>query len=73
MSVVGFDDIDIARQITPPLTTVAVPVGEIAENAFRMLECLIEGRVLENRHIALAAHIVPRGTSAKPAKRDAAA
>jgi DNA-binding LacI/PurR family transcriptional regulator len=30
MSIVGFDDIDIARQITPPLSTVSVPVDEIA-------------------------------------------
>ena len=73
MSVVGFDDIDIAGQITPPLTTVSVPVGKIAECAFQMLECLIEGKMLENRHVALAAHMVPRGTSSAPASSDAAA
>jgi len=63
LSVVGFDDIDIARQISPPLTTVSVPVEEIARHAFQMLERLIEGEALDNRHIALAAHVVPRGTS----------
>ena len=66
MSIVGFDDIDIARQITPPLTTIAVPVDEIARNAFEMLECLIEGRPLDNRHIALQAEMAPRDTSARP-------
>lgn len=67
MSIVGFDDIDIASQITPSLTTVHVPVTEIAECAFNMLQCLIEGKPLDNRHVALEAHLVPRDTSAKAA------
>jgi DNA-binding LacI/PurR family transcriptional regulator len=73
MSVVGFDDIDIAVQITPPLTTVSVPVDEIAKNAFQMLECLIEGKALENRHMALAAHLVSRGTCSDAATGNDAA
>lgn len=63
ISVFGFDDIDISRQITPPLSTVAVPVDEIASCAFNMLEHLIEGKALENRHVALSAQLVPRSTS----------
>jgi DNA-binding LacI/PurR family transcriptional regulator len=67
ISIVGFDDIDVARQITPPLTTVFVPVNEIAVCAFNMLQCLIDGKPLDNRHIALAAHLVPRATSSEAA------
>ena len=63
MSIVGFDDIDLASQITPSLTTVFVPVNEIAVCAFNMLQCLIDGKPLENRHLALAAHLVPRATT----------
>jgi len=70
LSVVGFDDIDIARQVTPGLTTVSVPVADIARHAFEMLESLIEGKPLDNRHIALAAHVVPRGTSSAPCESD---
>jgi DNA-binding LacI/PurR family transcriptional regulator len=66
MSIVGFDDIDIARQVTPAISTVSVPVDEIASCAFNMLKCLIDGRTLDNRHIALEAHLVPRGTSCEP-------
>lgn len=73
VSVIGFDDIDIARQIVPPLTTVKVPVEEIAERAFDMLEALMEGRKLDNRHVALAAHLVARGTSMKATKEPAIA
>ncbi len=73
ISVVGFDDIDIARQITPPLSTIAVPVDEIASSSFNMLEHLIEGKPLENRHIALSAHLVPRSTSGVAAGSEVAA
>ena len=65
ISVIGFDDIDFARQITPALTTVHVPVGEIAECAFDMLQTLIDGKPLSSKHVALSAHLVPRDTSAK--------
>jgi DNA-binding LacI/PurR family transcriptional regulator len=70
ISIVGFDDIDIARQLTPPLTTVSVPVDEIASCAFNILESLIDGRSLENRHVALEAHLVTRGTCREPATRE---
>lgn len=63
ISIVGFDDIEIARQITPPLTTVSVPVDDIAGCAFDMLKKLIDGKPLDNRHVALQAHLTVRGTS----------
>ena len=73
VSVIGFDDIFVARQITPSLTTVHVPVTEIAECAFNMLQYLIDGKPLENRHVALTAHLVPRETSSEPADKTVAA
>jgi hypothetical protein len=38
-----------------------------------MLASLIEGRTLENRHVALEAHLVTRGTSREPANGKVAA
>ncbi len=73
ISVVGFDDINIAGQVTPPLTTVSVPVDTIAERAFTMLQSQIEGKSLDNRHVALEAHLVARSTSRAPRKKIAAA
>ena len=73
ISVVGFDDIDIAGQIVPPLTTIKVPVDEIAERAFGMLKMLIEGKELDNRHVALEAKLVVRGTSNEVEKEAALA
>jgi LacI family transcriptional regulator len=37
LSVVGFDDISIARYVTPPLTTVRQPCSEMAAEAVRMV------------------------------------
>ena len=71
LSVVGFDDIDIASQIVPPLTTIKVPVDEIAERAFGMLKILIEGKEVENRHVALVAKLVVRGTTREVEKEAA--
>jgi DNA-binding LacI/PurR family transcriptional regulator len=64
ISVIGFDDIEVASQIVPPLTTVSAPADEIASQAFSMLKSLIEGKVPQNQHIALAAELVIRQSSA---------
>lgn len=42
ISVVGFDDIFVTKHMIPPLTTYHAPMGEIAENAVKMLSELIE-------------------------------
>jgi LacI family transcriptional regulator, galactose operon repressor len=36
ISLVGFDDIPISRDLTPPLTTVAVPMAEIGRRAMQL-------------------------------------
>ena len=43
ISVMGFDDIVVASQITPALTTVAAPIGEIAKHSVKMLNSIING------------------------------
>ena len=62
ISIIGFDDIEVASQIIPPLTTISAPINQIAQRSFDMLECLITGKALENRHVALAAGLVIRQT-----------
>jgi DNA-binding LacI/PurR family transcriptional regulator/biotin operon repressor len=62
MSVIGFDDIEVASQIIPPLTTVAAPIGDIAKQAFAALGRLIQGEQPEYQHIALAPKLVIRET-----------
>jgi len=43
-SVVGFDDLDLARYYNPPLTTVRQPTHQLGQRAIRMLLDLIQGR-----------------------------
>ena len=62
LSIIGFDDISVAAQILPPLTTVAAPISELATTSIEMLIKMICGRPVENRHIALPARLQIRGT-----------
>ncbi|HEV7301313.1 MAG TPA: LacI family DNA-binding transcriptional regulator [Tepidisphaeraceae bacterium] len=43
LSLVGFDDVDFASLITPPLTTVRVPVQEMGRQAVRQLMIHMKG------------------------------
>lgn len=64
MSVVGCDDIELARYVTPELTTVAVPARELGARAARLLLQLIEQstqRVSAAR--PLPVRLVVRGSS----------
>lgn len=63
-SVVGFDDIEVASQVIPPLTTVSAPVDEIARQAFALLKASIDEQADANRHIALPARLVVRDSTA---------
>jgi LacI family transcriptional regulator len=43
VAVVGFDDVDFAGYISPPLTTIRAPIEEVGREAVRQLLCLLEG------------------------------
>ena len=49
MAVAGFDDIPIARYMSPPLTSVRVPISEMGERAVHMLLHAIDGKNLHAR------------------------
>lgn len=64
LSIVGCDDIELARYVTPELTTVAVPARELGARAARLLLQLIERsaqRVPTGR--PLPVRLMVRGTS----------
>ena len=65
MSIVGFDNITIASQITPALTTVSVPFHNIAKHAVGLLDSVINNDVLEDRHMTLPCRLVLRDSSAE--------
>lgn len=66
VSVVGFDDIPFARYTTPPLTTAAVPAGELGERAWSAMHALLEGAEAES-FVILEPRIAIRGSTAAAA------
>jgi DNA-binding LacI/PurR family transcriptional regulator len=64
ISVVGCDDIEMARVVTPELTTVRVPARGLGARAARMLLGLIEGTP-QRPGAPLPVELVVRGTTAR--------
>ncbi len=60
VALVGFDDLPFAQYIDPPLTTVHLPVEEIARQASQMLIQLLEVIEPVRRQIILDTHLVVR-------------
>jgi LacI family repressor for deo operon, udp, cdd, tsx, nupC, and nupG len=64
LSLVGFDDIRVARHLDPPLTTIAQPMREIGENAVRLLLDILNGHTVQPLSITLPHRLVIRGSTA---------
>lgn len=66
LSVVGYDDIPLARLTVPPLTTVHQPVRRMAEEAARLVLLLRDGGTVETTRIDLATSLIVRASTAPP-------
>jgi LacI family transcriptional regulator, xylobiose transport system transcriptional regulator len=66
LSVVGFDDLPVARWIGPPLTTVRQPLTEMAEAAARLAIGLSRGEHSTNHRLDLATTLIIRNSTAPP-------
>lgn len=69
VSVAGFDDIALARQIWPPLTTVRQPIYEIATTATRLLVDLLGHNALPTPHHEIPTSLVIRASTAGPSQQ----
>jgi alanine racemase len=64
LSVVGFDDIDLAAHVDPPLTTVNQPVRQKGASAVELLAAAIErGQANRPRHLTLPTRLVVRAST----------
>ena len=63
MSVVGFEDIMLSREVTPALTTVHLPMAEMGESAMRLL---LEPSPDAPRTVRFPTRLCLRGTTASP-------
>jgi alanine racemase len=64
LSVVGFDDVDLAAHVDPALTTVHQPIRQKGSDAVRLLLAEVERRDAGRReHLRLATRLVIRGST----------
>ena len=66
LSIVGFDDTQLARMSSPPLTTVRQPLAEMGRVAVRTALRLIEGESIDSHHVELATELVVRESAVPP-------
>ncbi|GAB2621350.1 LacI family DNA-binding transcriptional regulator [Streptomyces capparidis] len=66
LSVIGFDDLPVARWIGPPLTTVRQPLTEMAEAAARLVLDLGRDKEPATTRVDLATRLVVRSSTAPP-------
>jgi DNA-binding LacI/PurR family transcriptional regulator len=64
LSVVGFDDMDFARVLEPPLTTVALDAELLGSTSFELLEQRLSGE-RTRRRVVLPAELLVRGSTAR--------
>ncbi|MEU4226278.1 substrate-binding domain-containing protein [Nonomuraea sp. NPDC026600] len=64
LSVAGFDDTQLARMASPPLTTVRQPLREMGGVAVRTALRLAAGEKIDSHHVELATELIVRGSTA---------
>jgi LacI family transcriptional regulator len=60
VAVAGFDDVPLAEDAHPPLTTVRQPIYEIGQRICGMLIRLLQGEILEEQHVILQPQLIVR-------------
>lgn len=67
LTMVGFDDIPLAQYLSPPLTSVHVPVFEMGARAVSRLIAVLKGEPVEDgRSVRLPTRLVVRASCAPP-------
>jgi alanine racemase len=70
VSVVGFDDIDLAQHTNPPLTTIHQPIRRKGEEAVRLLLTVVERRDISRpEHRRLDTRLIVRGSTGPAPQR----
>jgi LacI family transcriptional regulator len=69
ISIIGFDDINIARFMIPPLTTIRMSCQEIAHSAFKVLRGYLEkGATFRPEELNLRTKLQVRNSTGVPRK-----
>ncbi len=65
ISITGFDDLELANEIKPGLTTVRVPARELGARAADLLLAAITRKHVPDK-VELTAELILRGSSGRP-------
>jgi LacI family transcriptional regulator, repressor for deo operon, udp, cdd, tsx, nupC, and nupG len=68
MSVTGFDDIEIARHVRPPLTTAVSPKAQLGQRSWLMLRAALRGKEVP-RYDPIPSQVVIRQSTGRAASR----
>jgi DNA-binding LacI/PurR family transcriptional regulator len=66
VALAGFNDIDLAAQVEPPLTTVAAPAQRLGVEAMQLLHAQLAGQGRPKRAVKLPTHLVVRQSCGCP-------
>lgn len=66
ISLVGFDDVDIAKSLSPPLTTIRVPKEDLGIEALKMLHSRLKNSNAENNKKIVSVELIVRESTSKP-------
>jgi LacI family transcriptional regulator len=66
LSVVGFDDTQVARLASPQLTTIRQPLREMGAVALRTALQLAAGEKVDSHHVELATRLIVRSSATEP-------
>jgi LacI family transcriptional regulator len=69
LSIVGFDDGDLATLVSPALTTVRQPLAELGRTAVSLLTRMLERQRIEALRVELATRLVVRQSTGPPPER----
>ena len=67
ISITGFDDVELAAQVDPPLTTISVPAAEIGRGAADYLINAIAGMPIP-LSVQVPYRLIIRSSTSKPRK-----
>jgi LacI family xylobiose transport system transcriptional regulator len=65
LSICGYDDAGLSKNIWPGLTTVHQPAEELVEKATRMLITLLKGKPIDQASVSIASRLVIRGSTGR--------
>lgn len=66
VSIAGFDDVSLSRQVWPTMTTVRQPIDEIAREATKLLLGMLNGEEIDDLSVVIPTTLIVRKSTCPP-------